>query len=129
MRITDLITIHMETDGTNTSGTFNINSDYFTNTVTYIQCDKGLKLKIWTKEISGAAATIKTEFIPDTADLTTTVTVDVEDFPGGTVEYLEKRKPRIIVCRTGKEGVRFTWSQSTAGKTYVTMEIEVDQVE
>ena len=129
-RKTEIITIHMETDGTNTTGDFQLQSNSFTNTPTYLQLDKGLKAKIWTKEISGGAATITISYTDDvTASPPTWTPIDVEQFPGGSIEYLEKRKPRIVIFKTGKEAIKFSWSQSTAAKTYVTVDIEVEPLE
>jgi len=125
--VSDLITIYCETDGTNTTGTFSINSTAFTNTPQYIQVDKHLKLKIWARRIAGAPATIYVQYTDDvTATTPTWKNMDVIHLASEGELDLEKRKPVIVIGRTGKESIRFTWEQTTAGKTYVMFDIEIE---
>lgn len=130
MKKTEIISLNMETDGASTTGDFTLRGNLFTNNPTYIRLDKGMKAKIWTKEISGAAARIIIQYTDDvTAATPAWVVIDVEDFPGGSIEYLEKRKPKIVTFRTGKEAIKFSWVQATAGKTYVSVDIEAEPEE
>jgi len=127
--VSDLITVYCETDGSNTTGTFSIKSTSFTNTPEYIQIDKHLKLKIWARRIAGAAATVFVQYTDDvTASTPTWQNIDVIHLAADGELDLEKRKPVIVVGRTGKEAIRFTWSQSTAAKTYVVFDIEVEPI-
>lgn len=129
MYTTDVITFYGETDGSSTTGTFTLYSEAISGSVTTIRLDKGLKAKIWAKEISGAPVTVKILFTDDATVATPTwTTIDVETLASTGQLNLEKRKPRIIQFRTGKEAIRFDWSQSTAGKSYITIEIEIEEM-
>jgi len=37
---------------------------------------------------------------------------------------LEKRRPVVVRGTNGKEAIRLSWSQTTAAKTYIAVEIE-----
>lgn len=129
MYTTDVITFYGETDGTNVTGTFALASEAIAGSVTTIRLDKGLKAKIWAKEISGEPVTVKILFTDDsTATTPTWIVIDTETLASPGQINLEKRKPRIIYFRTGKEAIRFDWSQTTAGKSYITVEIEIEEI-
>lgn len=122
----EIITILAGTDGKSTSGQMTITSDAFTNAVQYIRLDKHVKYKIWARRVSGSPATIKIEYAKDYSDWTSPLVLDVIHLASEGELDLEKRKPIIIVGRTGKEAIRFTWEQVNAGLTYLSAEIEIE---
>ena len=125
----ELFTVYGKTDGTNTTGTFTLQSEAFTNTPNYIRVDKHMKLKIWARRVAGAPATIYIQYTRDvTAASPTWVTIDAIHLVAEGELDLEKRKPVIVISRTGKEAVRFTWEQATAGITHVSFDIEIEPI-
>ena len=124
--VSELFTVYGKTDGTNTTGTFSLSSPVFRGTVTYIRIPKGMKAKIWGKRISGDAATITVEMTRDvTAGTPTWSAVHTEYLASPGELNIEKRRPIIVEGRTGKEAIRITWSQGTAGTTHVEFDIEI----
>ena len=124
---TEVLTIYLETDGTNATGTFVLKSPDFANTPNYLQLDKGLKAKIWAKEVSGAPLKLYMDYTDDVTVTTPAwITIDSEELSSEGIYAIEKRRPRIIRFRTGKEAIRFRWEQTTAAKSYVVLEIEVE---
>jgi len=126
---TEMITVYGETDGVNTTGVFTLTSQAFTNSVQYIRLDQGLKAKIWGKRIAGSPVTVHIQMTDDvTASTPAWRTIDTEYLSvEGNID-LEKRHPIIVEFKTGKEAIRFTWEQSTAAKSYVAFDIEVEEV-
>ena len=123
----ELITVYGKTDGTNTTGTLTLTSPTFTNTPTYIKLDKHMKIKIWARRVAEAPATIYVQYTNDvTADTPEWQTIDAIHLADEGELDLEKRRPIVIICRTGKEAIRFTWEQTTAGVTHVTFDIEIE---
>lgn len=122
-----LLTFRGETDGSSTSGTFKLYSDLLYEPVDYIRIPKGMKAKVWCKRISGEeATTIHVEFANDvTAGTPTWSKVSTEYLASPGEVTLEKRRPVVLHGKTGKEAIRVTWSQATAGKAYVEIEVEL----
>jgi len=125
-----LLTIYGVTDGSNTSGTFTLKCEWFASDVTYLRIDKDIVGKIWAIEIAGASADISIQFTQDvTATTPTWQTLKTLSLASAGELSEDRRKPIIAVTgRTGKEAIRFTWSQSTAGVTHVTMLVELVEV-
>ena len=126
---TEMITVYGSTDGTNTTGTFTLRGQMFTNSVQYIRLDQGLKAKIWGKRIAGAPVTVYIEMTDDVTVATPVWrTIDAEYLSvEGNID-LEKRHPVIVEFKTGKEAIRFTWEQATAAVSHVAFDIEVEEV-
>jgi len=126
----DLITVYGKTDGRNATGVFTLYSTSFTNSPNYLRFDKGVRVKIWGRRVEGAPATIYIEFAPDaTAPSPSWTPVGAVVLSSACAVELEKRRPVVIECRTGREGIRFAWEQSTAGVTHVELDIEVEPAE
>jgi len=126
-----LLTIIASTDGQNTSGQCKLYSSLFAVPADFIVVPLGMKLRIWQKRMTGA---VDTEFkIEYTNDITpqfsgqeatwTTISVDKYLSSQGEVN-IGLSKPIEVFGRTGREAIRVTWSQSTAG--FATLELEVE---
>lgn len=112
------ITLSGITDGTNATGVIAVVSDVIYGNVETIRIPKGLALKIWSKHINGADVTVKTQYTLDvSAESPTWVdfAVDVFDASVEGDRNIEKRRPLLFRGFTGKEAVRFTYTQETAG--------------
>lgn len=112
------ITLSGITDGTNATGVLAVVSDVIYGNVETIRIPKGLALKIWSKHINGADVTVKTQYTLDvSADSPTWVdfAVDVFDASVEGDRNIEKRRPLLFRGFTGKEAVRFTYTQEIAG--------------
>lgn len=128
--VTEILTLYGETDGTTTTGTVPLRSDIIYGTATYITIPLGLKVKIWAKRIAGAAVTFTISFTPDiTASPPTWIAIDTQVLPSAGEITLEKRRPVVIRSITGTEAFRVTWSQTTAAKSYIDLEVEVTDEE
>ena len=126
----DLINVWGETDGSNTTGTFTLKSDAFTNTPDSIAIPKGFKAKLWALEISGEACDVNLEISKDAG----TTWQKVKTFKlvsAGELTIEKKSRPLVVISEmpyvSGTTGVliRFTWSQATAAKTYINALIEI----
>lgn len=112
------ITLSGITDGTNATGVIAVVSDVIYGNVETIRIPKGLALKIWSKHINGADVTVKTQYTLDvSADPPTWAdfAVDVFDASVEGDRNIEKRRPLLFRGFTGKEAVRFTYTQEIAG--------------
>jgi hypothetical protein len=127
MKVTEIITLYGATDGSSTTGTFTLFSDAFDGGITAIKLDKGLKAKIWAKEISGEPVKIYIDVSYDGGS--SWITLDTEELVSAGQLNLEKRRPRIILFRTGNEQIRVRWEQDTAGLSYVVLDLEVEPAE
>ena len=129
--VKELLTLKGETDGTSTTGDFPLYSDLIYHDTAYtpptkVIIPKGLKAKVWFKEVSGAAVDVILSWSKD-ATASSPVWEPLEraslSSPGELT--LEKRRPHVIRSITGKEGFKVSWSQATAGKSYVTIGLEI----
>jgi hypothetical protein len=136
--VSELITFKGETDGTSTSGDFPLYSDilYITGSApftapTYIVIPPGMKAKIWTKRISGDVETnVIIQFTKNiTASPVVWIPLDVEKLASKGEINLEKRRPIVVRGILGTEAIKISWSQPTAGKAYVVVEIELTDEE
>lgn len=112
------ITLSGITNGTNATGVLAVVSDVIYGNVESIRIPKGLALKIWSKHINGADVTVKTQYTLDvSAEPPTWVdfAVDVFDASVEGDRNIEKRRPLLFRGFTGKEAVRFTYTQEIAG--------------
>lgn len=125
---TELITIRGATDGSNTSGTFDLYSDVIYNYVSYIRIPKGMKAKIWWKTLSGEGETLVT--LKYTHDVTagSPTYIDIEQVKLSTEGELslEKRRPVVLRGFTGKEAFRLDWSQPAAASAYIELGVEFE---
>lgn len=121
-----LLTLFAETDGTSTTGTFSLSNEWFESAVDFIRIDRGIVVKVWGIEVSGAAVDVAIEYTHDVTVATPTYTAlkVVRLASEGELAH-DKRRPLIAVKgKTGKEAVRFTWSQATAAKSYIAITVE-----
>jgi len=126
-----MLTIYGETDGSSTTGNFTLKNEWFASDQTYIRIDKNLVAKVWAIEVSGNPVDVKIEFTHDvTVGSPTWQTLKVVSLPSSGEISLDKRKPIITITgKTGNEAIRFSWSQSTAAKSYLTVVIEFTEVQ
>jgi len=132
----ELLTLKGETDGANTSGDFPLYSDLIYHDSapytppTKVIIPKGMKAKVWFKEVSGKPVSVELYWSKDATatspswELLERVTLSSE----GQLS-LEKRRPHIIRSITGKEGFKLSWSQPTADKSYVQIGLEITDEE
>lgn len=131
--VREIFTIRGESTGTDTTGDFPLYSDLIYHDTsapwtppTNILIPYGLKAKIWAKRLSAAGATNFTIYRSNDVTATSPVweAIDVEVLSSAGELALEKRRPIVIRSLTGKEGFKVSWSQSTASKAYVELEVE-----
>ena len=123
----EIVSLYGSTDGVSTTGVFQLASDAFEGTVDQVALGKGLKAKVWAKEISGQPVTVKIEVSYDGGS--TWTVLDTEVLAEAGQVNLEKRRPRIVAFRTGLERIRVSWEQATAGVSHVVIDLEVEPLE
>jgi hypothetical protein len=130
--VSEILTLKGESDGTSTSGDFPLYSDLLYHDTapftppTKIIIPYGMKAKIWTKRLSGEAETLFQIFWSKDATPTTPTweLLDAEKLASKGELSIEKRRPIVIRSLTGKEGFKVSWSQPTAAKAYIELEVE-----
>lgn len=133
--ISELITFRGETDGTNTTGIVPLKAAILyggydlstgsttTGTTKSISIPVGMKAKIWAIRGSGADTTFTVQYCWDLGDETTCI--DIASIRVSGQETIEKRKPIVLEsANLGKDGIKVAWSQPTAGKAEVELDIE-----
>ena len=126
----DLINVWGETDGSNTTGTFTLKSDAFTNTPTEIAIPKGFKAKIWAIEVAGEACDVNIEVSKDGGNSWGSAKT-FRLASSGELSIEKRSRPLVViseapyVANTSGALLRFTWSQGTAAKTYFNALIEI----
>ncbi len=122
----ELFTVYGATNGTSTTGTFSVTGDIIAGSVSYITIPYGMKAKIWGKRIAGAPVTVTVNYTKNvSASSPSWVAVDTEVLPSqGELDLEMDARPVILRSDLGTEAFQFTWSQSTAGTSYVAFEIE-----
>jgi len=123
----DLLHLYGETDGAATTGDFSMSCDLIYGTFIDFRLPVGAKLKVWTKRIAGKAVTVLMKMTEDITADTPSWSVLGRDYLASDGELsIEKQKPLILQSITGKEAVRFSWEQPTAGVSSVELEMEID---
>jgi len=127
----ELIIVKGETDGSSTSGQASLDSDIFYSTPTNLRIPKGLKAKVWFKDIAGEGETLfKLEYTHDVTEASPTwKTLQAEKLSAKGQLQLEKRRPAILRGFTGKEAIRVSWSQPSAVKAYFSLGVELSDEE
>ncbi|MEM3905620.1 MAG: hypothetical protein QXQ95_08775 [Thermofilum sp.] len=124
----ELIHLYGETDGVNTTGTFTLNCDRFASGVNMILVPKGVKAKVWCKRISGSPVSVVIKYTSNAMSTPinwVTLSNEFLQSPGELI--LEKRRPIVILGSTGTEAIQVDWSQQTAAKSYVELEVELTE--
>ena len=125
--MSEVITFYGETDGTSTTGTFSLNSDVLYSAVNYIRPDQGMLVKIWAKLIAGKACTVFVEQTEDvTVDSPTYKKIGAFHLSSEGQLHIDERHAVELFSRDGKQAFRLTWSQDTAGKSYVMIKCEFE---
>jgi len=123
----DLMPLTGETDAASATGQFSLDSEWFESTVTYIKVDKGLAAKLWILELSGEPVDVIVEQnFSDPTDATAWKKLKVVSLPSAGHLELDHRKPIIITAKNDTTYFRLSWSQATAGKSYVNAVVEFD---
>ena len=125
--VSEILTLHGRTDGTSTTGTFDLQGDLIYGTASSVRIPKGMVAKIWAKRISGKGAT---EFIIQyTEDVTAPAPVwrdaSAEYLSEAGEEILEKRRPLVLRSKNGTEAFQITWSQASAADATIEIEVEI----
>lgn len=126
-----LLTVHGKTDGSSTTGDFDLNCEWFESAVDYIRLDKGIVAKIWSIEASMNPVTVVVKYTHDVTQSTPTWVElkRVHLASEGDISH-DKRKPLLVISgKSGKEAVRFSWVQTTAAESHITVTIEFTQIE
>jgi len=121
-----LITVHGETDGSSTTGDFDLYCEWFESAVDYIRVDKGIVAKIWSIEVSKKPVTVIVKFTHDVT-ATTPTWVELKHVHLAAEGNLDEDKRKPILTVTGKNGteaIRLSWEQDTAAESHVTALIE-----
>jgi hypothetical protein len=129
--VSEILSLKGETDGSSTSGDFPLYSDLLYHDSapytppTKIVIPKGMKAKIWFKEVNGAAVNVLLYWSKNaTVTSPTWELLEVVSLASAGSIVVEKRRPHIIRSINGTEGFKISWSQSTAAKSYVTLGVE-----
>jgi hypothetical protein len=132
--MSELIVFTGETDGVNATGIFRLNSDiiYSSDTVSppdRILIPKGMKAKIYMREISGDPATITIVYSVDVLSATPPETAKISFvLPSrGTLNIENISQPFVLRSSIGKEGFFIRWEQSTVGKTFILGNIKFEE--
>jgi hypothetical protein len=110
------------------SGDLMLSTPIAHNTFTYIRIPKGLKAKIWAKRLAGTAGfTLLVQYTNDVTEPSPTwITIDAEHMATAGSLELEKRRPVVVVARTGNEAVKLSYANTTdAGTLYASVDIEI----
>lgn len=113
-------------------GDFTLTSQDVYGSFGYIMVPKGLKVKVWAKRLSGTVGFTLHISVTDDAIVPapTWSVIDSERLAvAGSLE-LEKRRPVVVQGRTGKEGVKLSYANTTGeGTIYAVVEVEITDEE
>jgi hypothetical protein len=130
----ELLIVDAVTDGTNTSGAAALNSDIFQASPTngIFRLPTQTKARIFNYQASGKAAIFNLQFSNDvTAGSPTWTTVDSVDLAAEGIAFQDPgtSRPVILHSSTGKEGFRVSWTQSVAGVSHFSFNLEIGSYE
>ena len=133
----ELFTLKGESDGTSVSGDFPLYSDLlYHDSAPYTPPTKvvipyGLKAKIWAKRLAAEAETLFQIYWSKnaTAASPTWELLDSQKLASKGELSVEKRRPIVVRSLAGTEGFKVSWSQPTAAKAYVELEVEITDEE
>jgi len=133
----EILTLKGESDGTNTSGNFPLYSDllYHDSGVyavpTKVLIPYGMKAKIWAKRLAAEDETLFQIYWSKDASVgsPTWELLDSQKLASKGEISLEKRRPIVVRSLSGKEGFKVSWTQPTAKKAYVELEVEITDEE
>jgi hypothetical protein len=107
------------------TGTFTLTSDLVVTGVAKIVIPKGCTLKIWTREVSGAAGGVSVNYqYAQNGTVFATMVTDV--LPSAGELDIEKRRPHAFRSNAGTEAIQITYTGGTSGQT-VTFDLEITQ--
>jgi hypothetical protein len=133
----EILTLKGESDGTSASGDFPLYSDLiYHDSAPYTPPTKvvipyGLKAKIWAKRLAAEAETLFQIYWSKNAaaPAPTWELLDSQKLASKGELTLEKRRPIVVRSLAGTEGFKVSWSQPTAAKAYVELEVEITDEE
>lgn len=125
-----LITIYGTASPTDSgaSGDFTLTNTDAYGTFSLVRIPKGLKAKVWAKRLAGTAGfTLQIQASDDvTVTSPTWYVIDSEHMANAGSLELEKRRPIVVQARTGKEGIKLSYANTTgAGTIYAVVEVEL----
>jgi hypothetical protein len=134
--MSELIVFTGETDGINATGIFKLDSDVIFSSDTVpppdrIVIPKGMKAKIYMREISGDPATITIVYSVDILNVIPPETAKISFVlpQRGTVSLENINRPSVFRSATGKEGFFIRWEQPAVGKTSILMLVAFEKDE
>jgi hypothetical protein len=113
---------------TGSTGDFTLSSPHVSGSFSIIRLPMGFKAKVWAKRLVGTAGfMLVVNYTTDATVLQPSwATVDSEYLASSGSLELEKRRPVVIPFITGKEGIKLSYSNASAGSTIcVDVDIEV----
>jgi hypothetical protein len=133
----ELFTIRGESSGTDVSGDFPLYSDLlYHDSAPYTPPTKvlipyGMKAKIWAKRLAAEDETLFQIYWSKDASVgsPTWELLDSQKLASKGEISLEKRRPIVVRSLSGKEGFKVSWTQPTAKKAYVELEVEITDEE
>jgi hypothetical protein len=132
--MSELIVFTGETDEVNATGIFKLYSDIIFSSGTVpppdrILIPKGMKAKIYMREISGEPATITIVYSVDVLSATPPETAKISFvLPSrGTLNIENISQPFVLRSATGKEGFFIRWEQPAVGKTSILGNIKFEK--
>lgn len=134
--VSEILTLKGETDGTSTAGDFPLYGDLLYHDSapytppTKVVIPKGMKAKVWFKEVSGAPVNVTLYWSKDAAaSAPVWELLELVSLSSAGQISIEKRRPHVIRSITGMEGFKLGWSQTTAAKSYVSIGLEITDEE
>lgn len=134
--VKELLTLKGETDGASGTGDFPLYSDLIYHDSapyvppTKIVIPKGMKAKVWFKEVGGAPVDVELYWSKDaTGDTPTWELLERVSLASNGQLVLEKRRPHVIRSMVGTEGFKLSWVQAAAAKSYVAIGLEISDEE
>jgi hypothetical protein len=137
MGSSEILTLKGESSGTDVSGDFPLYSDLlYHDSAPYTPPTKvlipyGMRAKIWAKRLAAEAETLFQIYWSKDASVTSPAweLLDSQKLASKGEISLEKRRPIVVRSLSGKEGFKISWSQPTAAKAYIELELELTDEE
>ena len=134
--VKELLTLKGETDGASATGDFPLYSDIIYHDgapyepPTKIVIPKGMKAKVWFKEVGGAPVDVELYWSKDaTGAAPTWELLERVSLASNGQLVLEKRRPHVIRSIVGTEGFKLSWVQAAPAKSYVAIGLEISDEE
>jgi hypothetical protein len=113
------------------SGDFKLSIPDALGAYDYIRLPKGFKAKIWAKRLAGTAGfRLVVRLVPDVVSApASAVDIDSEYLASAGTLELEKRRPVVVIAKTGSEAIKFSYDSTGAGLIAFSADIELTDEE